>query len=163
MRTSNEPKRPRTILMMEASLLAFVRLDRLGAAPHDGQDRRAVLRRHGVHATVRPVVHVARGHRARFVGFGPFDDEDQLIARVTMERELGVGLDARHDGPSLAFRVLPDALRPDPGLPFLPWEVADRDDLRHWSLRGRHGVASSRWFLHAGRAPRYFVLSFRSS
>src|SRR6266700_1900378 len=43
-------------------------LDRLGPAPHDRQNRGAVLRRHRVHATVRAVVHVAGGHRPRFVG-----------------------------------------------------------------------------------------------
>src|SRR2546428_6679978 len=101
MRTSNEPKRPRTILMMEASLLAFVRLDRLGAAPHDGQDRRAVLRRHGVHATVRPVVHVARGHRARFLGVPPFDEEDQLLARGTMGGDPGAQLEPPQNPPPL--------------------------------------------------------------
>src|SRR5882724_11861073 len=124
---------------------------RLHATGDDREHGRAVRRRDGVHTAVRPIAYVPGRHRAELVRDGALDDEDQLVADVPMERELGVGLDARHDGPPLALRMLPDAPRPDPGLAFLPREVADRDDLRQRSLRGRHGVASSRGsFWHRG-------------
>src|SRR5438094_8364795 len=81
--------------------------DRLGAAPDDRQHRGAVLRRHGVNAAVRPVVHVARGHGARFIGVGPLDDEDQLVADVAVRGQGGPGLEARQYGAPLARLVLP--------------------------------------------------------
>src|SRR4030095_13867599 len=91
-RTSNETKRPRTLLMGSLPILAFLlarafSLRGLGSTPDHRQERRSVLGRHGVHATVRPVVHVAGGHRAGFVRVGALDDEDQLVAHVTMTRE----------------------------------------------------------------------------
>src|SRR4029453_9481701 len=134
-RTSNETKRPRTYFMGSLPILAFLlarafSLHRLCSTPDHCQERRSVLGRHGVHATVRPVVHVAGGHRAGFVRVGALDDEDQLVAHVTMTRERGAGLHARQDRAALARLVFPDPLlayaraRVDPG------QIAQREDLR---------------------------------
>src|SRR4029453_6702388 len=68
--------------------------------------------------------------------------EHELVAHVPVPRKLGAGLDAGDDRTPVALGVLPDVLGPDPGLPLLPREVADRDDLRAGSGHCRHGVSS---------------------
>src|SRR5438876_961998 len=97
-----------------------------------------MLRRHVVHAAVRPVVHVASGHHARLVGSSSLDDEDQLVADVAMAGKPGTRLDAVHDRSALGGWVLPEELPLDPGLAFFPGKIADGDDARH-RLHGRHG------------------------
>ena len=44
------------------------------AAPDDSEHRRAVLGRDGVHASIRPVVHVAGRHDTRFVRIRALDE-----------------------------------------------------------------------------------------
>src|SRR5439155_212526 len=117
--------------------------DGFRAAPHDGQDRRAVLRRHAVDATVRPVVHVARGHDARLVRVRAFDEEDQLVTDVTMRRERGPRLEASQQGATLGDLVLPEDLEADSGPKLLPSKIADGDDLRSRTRR-RHRPSSFR-------------------
>src|SRR5262245_39786962 len=134
-RTSNETKRPRTLLMGSLPILAFLfarafSLHRLCSTPDHSQECRSVVGRHGVHAAVRPVVHVAGSHRTGLVRVGALDDEDQFVAHVTMTRERRAGLHARQDRAALTRLVFPDPLlayartRVDPG------QIAQREDLR---------------------------------
>src|SRR5882672_4514768 len=91
-----------------------LRSGRLRAAPDDGEHRRAILRGHGVDAAVRAVVHVAGGHGPRLVPVRALDDEDQLVAHVTMAGERGARLEARENRAApLAGRILPDLLLAD--------------------------------------------------
>src|SRR6267142_1480634 len=94
-KTRNGTKRPRTLLMGSLPVFGVILLsashprrarrtphprhgsgflDRLRATPDHGQHRHAVLRRHRVHAAVRPVVHAAGGHGTGFVRVGALDD-----------------------------------------------------------------------------------------
>src|SRR6266850_1734065 len=112
--------------------------ERLHPAGEDRQDRGTVGRRDGVDTAVRPVAHVARGDRPEFVGDGALDDEDQLVAGVPMQWQLGAGRDPGHGGPTLALGMLPDVLAANPGLALLPRQIAERDDLRQRRLRRAH-------------------------
>ena len=79
---------------------------------------------------VRPVAHVPGRHRPGLVRDRPFEDEDQLVADVPVERELGAGLEARQLGAPLCRLVLPEDLEAEAGLKVLPSKIADGDDLR---------------------------------
>src|SRR5256884_9649217 len=95
----------------EARRLIAAPLDRLRSAPHDRQDRGAVLRRHGVHAAVRSIVHVAGGHGTGFVLVSPFEDENELVADVPVGRQGGARLELREDRAPL---LCPGLVLPDP-------------------------------------------------
>src|SRR5262245_1641356 len=147
--------------------------ERLDAARDDRQHRGPIGRRHRVDAAVGPVAHVARRDRAELVRDGALDDEDQLIAGMPVQRELGARRDPGHRGAPLGLRMLPDALAADARLALLPRQIAERDDARSRSRRGAHGVLLAR-VTCAGEyrapprgstrsRPRYLALSRRSS
>src|SRR5262249_39407369 len=85
--------------------------------------------RGGRDEAVGGVADVAGGHGAGLSRAGPLDDEDQLVAGMPVERKLRPGGEARHRGPPLRGRVLPENLEGEPGLELLPSQLADRDDL----------------------------------
>src|SRR5437867_8636410 len=100
-----------------------------------------MLRRHAVHAPVGPVAHVASGDGPELIAEGAVDDEDQLVAEVTMGETLSARLAAvhgEHQRPALRGWVLPQELPLAPGLALFPGKITDRDDARH-RLHGRHG------------------------
>src|ERR1044071_8605591 len=60
------------------------------------------------------------------------------VTHVAVQGELGARLEAGQQRLTPRVRMLPDGLRPDAGLPFLPGQIAERDDLG--AGRGsRHG------------------------
>ena len=102
-------------------------------AGEDREQRGAVPGRYGVHTAIRPVAHVPGRHRPGLVRDRPFEDEDQLVADVPVEGELGAGLEAGQLGPPLRRLVLPEDLEAEAGLKVLPPKIADGNDLRPWS------------------------------
>jgi hypothetical protein len=60
-----------------------------------------------VHAAIGPIADVARGQGAELVGDGALDDEDELVADVTVLGQLHSGIDAIHDGAALRLGILP--------------------------------------------------------
>src|SRR5438094_1353076 len=106
------------------------RSDRFCAAPDNGQDGRAVLGGHAVNAPVRPVVQVAGRHDARFVGIRAFEQNDELVADVTMRRQRRARLEARQQRAALGGLVLPAPVLTHAGARVDPRQVAEDDDLR---------------------------------
>src|SRR5437879_688036 len=82
-------------------------------ASDDGKHGRAVLRRDGVDAPVRPIAHVPGRYDSKVVRYGSLDDVEQFVPDVPMTRQLRASFDARDDRPSLRLRVLPETLHAD--------------------------------------------------
>ena len=95
--------------------------------PDEGEHRGPVRGGHGVDQAVRPVVHVAGGHRAR-AAFAPSTRKISSSPTCRWGGERRAGLEARQDRPALGCDVLPEALLADAGARVDPRQVAQRED-----------------------------------
>src|SRR5580704_1904465 len=101
--------------------------------------RRAADAIAGMDASGRPIGDVARGGDSRFVRDGTFDNVQQLVADVTVYRQLHPGFETRQDRAALSLWVGPKLFHRQSEAPQAPLDIGDPNRFGRRVLRS-HGL-----------------------